>query len=104
MNECYAAWYAWDGSDWQERRAPCLVSPEDARLAEPGWLLAGNVFDAYGARLPAQAGRRAGHVAEVADQAQKVPSRLDDVGDVRLLRRGQPRVAGERHPGHANLE
>lgn len=59
MNECYAAWYAWDGSDWQERRAPCLVSPEDARLAEPGWLLAGNVFDAYGARLPAQAGRRA---------------------------------------------
>jgi tRNA threonylcarbamoyladenosine biosynthesis protein TsaB len=56
MDELYAAAYAFDGQRWTQHQDCQLVRPEN--LAVPagwlaqGFLLAGNVFAAYGARLP----------------------------------------------------
>lgn len=56
MDEVYAAGYAFDGARW-EQRAACTVDRPERLLPPPGWgepdwMLAGNVFDAYGERLP----------------------------------------------------
>lgn len=56
MDQIYAAGYAFDGAYWQPHRAPILERPENLSL-DPQWLLpgsvlAGNVFAAYGDRLP----------------------------------------------------
>ncbi len=50
MDEIYAGSYRWDGVQWHTLRAPALVRPQDLR-ADAGQAMAGNVFDAYGARL-----------------------------------------------------
>lgn len=56
MDEVYAAGYAFDGACWEQRTA-CTVDRPERLLAPPGWdepdwMLAGNVFDTYGERLP----------------------------------------------------
>lgn len=58
MDELYAATYAWDAAgQWTTLQASALVRPEDlARPQAPTdtpWMLAGNVFAAYGARVAA---------------------------------------------------
>ena len=56
MDEIYAASYTFDGTGWEPAR-PCVLGRPESLALEPGWqapglLLAGNVFGAYGARLP----------------------------------------------------
>jgi tRNA threonylcarbamoyladenosine biosynthesis protein TsaB len=48
MDEMYAARYAWDGARWTVLQPGHLIKPEDL---QPTPLMAGNVFDVYGARL-----------------------------------------------------
>lgn len=51
MGEVYFACYERAGDGWRTVRPPALGRPEDAQLP-PGWAIAGNVLDLYGARLP----------------------------------------------------
>lgn len=51
MDEVYAGSYRWDGAQWQALLAPALLRPQDIACT-PGQVLAGNVFDRYGALLP----------------------------------------------------
>lgn len=51
MDEMYAASYAYDSGQWRQVGGYSLISPEDL-VCQPDWTLAGNVFAAYGARLP----------------------------------------------------
>ncbi|WP_162583175.1 tRNA (adenosine(37)-N6)-threonylcarbamoyltransferase complex dimerization subunit type 1 TsaB [Variovorax sp. PBS-H4] len=51
MDELYAAHYDF-GQPARSEAEPLLLSPEQVQVP-PGWALAGNVFAAYGARLPA---------------------------------------------------
>jgi tRNA threonylcarbamoyladenosine biosynthesis protein TsaB len=60
MDELYAATYAFDAGQWTELQGRALVRPEDLvrTVPRPGalqgpWVLAGNVFAAYGARVAA---------------------------------------------------
>lgn len=50
MDELYAARYRWDGQDWLALESAALMKPEQC-AASP--IMAGNVFTAYGARMPA---------------------------------------------------
>lgn len=56
MDELYVAGFEWASQGWQEIMAPVLVKPETlAPLLTPAAsVLAGNVFEAYGPRLPMQ--------------------------------------------------
>ncbi|MDP2000243.1 MAG: tRNA (adenosine(37)-N6)-threonylcarbamoyltransferase complex dimerization subunit type 1 TsaB [Rhodoferax sp.] len=54
MDEMYAACYEFDKGHWTEIAGGSLIRPEDLG-AGPHTVLAGNVFAAYGARLPAPA-------------------------------------------------
>jgi tRNA threonylcarbamoyladenosine biosynthesis protein TsaB len=54
MDEMYAACYEFNGSGWNELAGGSLIRPEDLVLGAHA-VLAGNVFAAYGARLPAAA-------------------------------------------------
>lgn len=62
MDEVYAQAWEHDAGRWQPADGVQgqlrLLAPE-AVTAPPGWTLAGNAFDAYGPRLPAQAPRLA---------------------------------------------
>ena len=51
MDEMYAACYEFDGSKWNEIVGGSLIRPEDLG-GGAHTVLAGNVFTAYGARLP----------------------------------------------------
>ncbi|WP_068673356.1 MULTISPECIES: tRNA (adenosine(37)-N6)-threonylcarbamoyltransferase complex dimerization subunit type 1 TsaB [unclassified Variovorax] len=64
MDELYAAYYDF-GQSAQSEAEPRLLAPEQVQVP-PGWALAGNVFAAYGDRLPAAAAR---HEALPAAQA-----------------------------------
>ncbi|RZI78582.1 MAG: tRNA (adenosine(37)-N6)-threonylcarbamoyltransferase complex dimerization subunit type 1 TsaB [Variovorax sp.] len=55
MDQVYAAGYDFDDSAAPQDE-PRLLAPEDVRVPA-GWALAGNAFQAYGARLPAGAAR-----------------------------------------------
>lgn len=57
MDEMYAGSYAFENGHWTQIEGSRLIHPE-ALVCEPGWMLAGNVFAAYGARLSAPAARR----------------------------------------------
>jgi tRNA threonylcarbamoyladenosine biosynthesis protein TsaB len=57
MDEMYAACYAFDSGRWMQIKDYRLIRPEDL-VGEAGWTLAGNVFAAYGARLPALLAQR----------------------------------------------
>ncbi len=52
MDEIYLARYEYQGGQWRRDGDCGLIRPEDLAL-EPGWILAGNAFAAYGERLPA---------------------------------------------------
>lgn len=54
MDEMYAACYEFNESEWNEIAGGSLIRPEDLG-AGPHTVLAGNVFAAYGTRLPAPA-------------------------------------------------
>ena len=61
MEEMYCATYAFAGNQWTTLQPSALVQPEKLRRphADPGaaatpWLLAGNVFSVYGARVAAE--------------------------------------------------
>jgi tRNA threonylcarbamoyladenosine biosynthesis protein TsaB len=58
MDEMYAACDEFDGSGWNELAGGSLIRPEDLVLGAHA-VLAGNVFAAYGARLPAAASTQA---------------------------------------------
>lgn len=51
MDEMYAARYVFDRAQWTQLEGHRLMHPEDL-VCEADWTLAGNVFAAYGARLP----------------------------------------------------
>ena len=51
MNEMYAASYAFARGQWTTLQSSFLVQPEQLQATS---VLAGNVFDVYGARIPAQ--------------------------------------------------
>ena len=55
MDEMYAACYEFNGSGWNELADGSLIRPEELVVGAHA-VLAGNVFAAYGARLPAAAG------------------------------------------------
>lgn len=50
MDEIYCASYHWDGASWATVSSPALARPQDLRV-DTQHAMAGNVFDAYGARL-----------------------------------------------------
>lgn len=52
MDQVYAAAYEWNGTMWQRHGEIALQAPQDVQVP-PGWAMAGNVFAAYGPRLPA---------------------------------------------------
>ena len=52
MDQIYAGCYQFSRGLWQTHVAPALLQPEQLS-PEPGCLMAGNVFAAYGQRLPA---------------------------------------------------
>jgi tRNA threonylcarbamoyladenosine biosynthesis protein TsaB len=52
MDQVYSAAYAYERGAWHAHGEVAVGAPEALRL-EPGWVLAGNVFTAYGGRLPA---------------------------------------------------
>ena len=54
MDEVYAGHYRYAERQWTQLEDFSLIRPEDLAL-QPGWLLAGNVWQAYGSRLPAAA-------------------------------------------------
>ena len=54
MDEVYVGSYRWDGAQWQVLAMPALARPQDLPYCA-GQVLAGNVFDHYGARLPPSA-------------------------------------------------
>jgi tRNA threonylcarbamoyladenosine biosynthesis protein TsaB len=54
MDEMYAACYEFKGSGWNELAGGSLIRPEDLVLGAHA-VLAGNVFAAYGTRLPGPA-------------------------------------------------
>ena len=54
MDELYAAHYAWEQDRWTQVGEHQLTSPESLELSD-SQVLVGNVFAAYGARLPASA-------------------------------------------------
>ncbi len=51
MDEVYMGRYRWDAGQWQTRQAPMLARAQDIAV-HADEALAGNVFEAYGARLP----------------------------------------------------
>lgn len=51
MDEMYAASYCFDNDMWTQIKGCSLIKPEDLAW-DDGTVLAGNVFAAYGARLP----------------------------------------------------
>jgi tRNA threonylcarbamoyladenosine biosynthesis protein TsaB len=51
MDQLYAASYIFESNKWRIRKGYSLISPE-ALESDAGDVLAGNVFAAYGARLP----------------------------------------------------
>lgn len=51
MDEMYVGDYSYENGQWQQLGGYRLMRPEDL-VCQPGWTLAGNVFAAYGARLP----------------------------------------------------
>jgi tRNA threonylcarbamoyladenosine biosynthesis protein TsaB len=51
MDEMYAAHYEFDRGEWKQREDYRLIRPEDLTL-QGSTVLAGNVFAAYGERLP----------------------------------------------------
>ena len=51
MDEVYVGSYRWTGMQWQVLSAPALARSQDVPFV-PGQMLAGNVFNSYGARLP----------------------------------------------------
>ncbi|MEO8120218.1 MAG: tRNA (adenosine(37)-N6)-threonylcarbamoyltransferase complex dimerization subunit type 1 TsaB [Rhodoferax sp.] len=55
MDEMYAGSYFYDSGVWRQIGGYSLIYPEDL-VYQPGSVLAGNVFAAYGARLPGPAG------------------------------------------------
>jgi len=58
MDEVYSAAYIFDGGGWQQQGEFHLGRPEALPWpAGAGWALAGNVFTAYGGRLPGGADR-----------------------------------------------
>ncbi len=57
MDEMYAAGYAFDSGHWRQTQDCHLLRPEDL-VWDGACTLAGNVFAAYGARLPAPLARR----------------------------------------------
>lgn len=57
MDEIYAGSYRWDGTSWHTEAGPALVSPQNVHI-EAGQVMAGNVFEPYGARLPVGPGLR----------------------------------------------
>lgn len=56
MAQVYAASFEYGSGRWTGRGEPALLSPEQIE-AGAGWTLAGNVFAAYGERLPPGAAR-----------------------------------------------
>lgn len=52
MDQVYAGAYAFDGAQWERQGELGLLAPECVELPTD-WVLAGNAFQAYGARLPA---------------------------------------------------
>ncbi|MFM7026745.1 MAG: tRNA (adenosine(37)-N6)-threonylcarbamoyltransferase complex dimerization subunit type 1 TsaB [Limnohabitans sp.] len=54
MDEVYSAAYDWDGQCWTSRQPLRVGAPQNVVVPDaPRVLLAGNVFEAYGDRLPA---------------------------------------------------
>lgn len=51
MDEVYAAWFGWQGGQWQPRGDIQLCKPEALRVDERVQLLAGNVFTVYPGRV-----------------------------------------------------
>ena len=52
MDQVYAGAYVFDGAQWERQGEFGLLAPEAVEVPA-GWALAGNAFQAYGARLPA---------------------------------------------------
>jgi tRNA threonylcarbamoyladenosine biosynthesis protein TsaB len=57
MDEMYGASYAFNSGLWTQTKGHSLINPENL-VCEADYLLAGNVFASYGARLPASGALR----------------------------------------------
>ena len=77
MDELYAACYAFERGIWRLTREPGLLRPEDAHAGAAD-VVAGNVFAAYGARLPRGAEPRIEALPGAAALLRLAPALLAD--------------------------
>lgn len=75
MDEMYVGSYKFDSTQWKQIEGFGLISPEKL-VCDAGWLLAGNVFAAYGARLPALAATRINAVPTATAMLRLAPALL----------------------------
>jgi tRNA threonylcarbamoyladenosine biosynthesis protein TsaB len=75
MDELYAACYAFERGTWRQTRDACLQRPEDSLDAAVD-AIAGNVFSAYGARLPPSARPRIEVLPSASALLRLAPQRL----------------------------
>jgi len=75
MDEMYAACYLFNSGKWTQTEGHSLIQPEDL-VCDAGCTLAGNVFAAYGARLPAALLSRVDAVPTASAMLRLAPARL----------------------------
>lgn len=82
MDQLYAAGYAFERGHWRQTRDDCLLHPQDL-VWDGACTLAGNVFGAYGARLPAAPAQRVEALPSAAALLRLAPALLASGAAVR---------------------
>lgn len=82
MDEMYGACYAFNSGQWEQIKDYCLIHPENL-VCDTGTTLAGNVFAAYGARLPASLEQRIDALPTASAMLRLAPALLAAGGAVR---------------------
>lgn len=75
MDQLYAASYVFDRDEWRIRKGYSLISPEDLE-SDAADALAGNVFAAYGARLPVRRQRQVAALPTASAMLRLAPALL----------------------------
>lgn len=82
MDEMYGACYAFNSGQWTQIKDYCLIHPENL-VCDTGTALAGNIFAAYGTRLPAFLGQRTDALPTASAMLRLAPALLAAGGAVR---------------------
>jgi tRNA threonylcarbamoyladenosine biosynthesis protein TsaB len=88
MDEMYVGYYVYDSGKWRQIGGYSLIAPEDL-VYPPGSTLAGNVFAAYGVRLPGPAGLSAAVLDDGSGASAQTP-RVDALPSASAMLRLAP--------------